>query len=74
MKECFWEKFTQTGRVEDYLSYKGMEICQDVIEKHKENASLVILDGVEDVHNIGAIIRTCVCAGIKGVLIPLFSK
>ena len=37
MKECFWEVFTQTGRVEDYLSYKGMEICQDVIEKHKEN-------------------------------------
>lgn len=42
----------------------------DFISKYKENASLVILDGVEDVHNIGAIIRTCVCAGIKGVLIP----
>ena len=40
MKECFWEKFTQTGRVEDYLSYKGMEICQDVIEKHKENGEV----------------------------------
>ena len=42
----------------------------DFIEKHKENSSLVILDGVEDVHNIGAIIRTCVCAGIDGILIP----
>ena len=32
----------------------------DFIETHTENASLVVLDGVEDVHNIGAIIRTCV--------------
>lgn len=43
---------------------------EDFIEKHKDNSSLVILDGVEDVHNIGAIIRTCVCAGIDGILIP----
>lgn len=42
----------------------------DFIETHSENSSLVVLDGVEDVHNIGAIIRTCVCAGIDGILIP----
>ena len=42
----------------------------DFIETHTENASLVVLDGVEDVHNIGAIIRTCVCAGIDGIMIP----
>ncbi len=42
----------------------------DFIETHKENSSLVVLDGVEDVHNIGAIIRTCVCAGIDGIIIP----
>lgn len=43
---------------------------EEFISKYRENASLVVLDGVEDVHNIGAIIRTCVCAGIKGILIP----
>ncbi len=42
----------------------------EFIETHPENASLVVLDGVEDVHNIGAIIRTCVCAGIDGIMIP----
>lgn len=42
----------------------------DFIESHTNNATLVVLDGVEDVHNIGAIIRTCVCAGIDGILIP----
>jgi len=41
------------------------------IEKHKgEQSSIVLLDGVEDSHNVGAIIRSCVCAGIKGVIIP----
>lgn len=44
----------------------------DFISRHKSKntSSLVILDGVEDVHNIGAIIRTCVCAGVDGILIP----
>ncbi len=32
--------------------------------------NVVILDGVEDSHNVGAIIRTCVCAGIKGIILP----
>ena len=43
---------------------------EDFIATHKENSSIVVLDGVEDVHNIGAIIRTCVCAGVEGILIP----
>jgi 23S rRNA (guanosine2251-2'-O)-methyltransferase len=30
----------------------------------------VVLDGVEDPHNLGAIIRTVECAGAHGVLIP----
>ena len=30
----------------------------------------MILDGVEDSHNLGAIIRTCVCAGVDGIIIP----
>jgi len=42
----------------------------EFIEKKHENASLVILDGVEDSHNLGAIIRTCVCAGVSAIIIP----
>ena len=43
----------------------------DFIERNKnELTSVVILDGVEDSHNLGAIIRSCVCAGVKGIIIP----
>ena len=31
---------------------------------------LVLLDGLEDVHNVGAIIRTAECAGADAVLLP----
>lgn len=49
------------------IQYKDLD---DVLEESHENASLVILDGVEDSHNLGAIIRTCVCAGVSGIIIP----
>ena len=35
-----------------------------------EEEVLVILDHLEDPHNLGAIIRTCEAAGIKGIIIP----
>jgi 23S rRNA (guanosine2251-2'-O)-methyltransferase len=30
----------------------------------------VMLDGIEDPHNFGAIIRSCECAGVDGIIIP----
>ena len=43
----------------------------DFIHFNKDSlSSVVVLDGIEDSHNIGAIIRSCVCAGIKGIIIP----
>lgn len=38
--------------------------------KAKENSLTVILDGVEDPRNLGAIIRVAECAGVDGVFIP----
>ena len=35
-----------------------------------EDVLLVILDGVTDPHNLGAILRTAECAGVHGVIIP----
>lgn len=49
------------------IQYKDLD---DFLEEKHENSSLVILDGVEDAHNFGAIVRTCVCAGVSGIIIP----
>lgn len=35
-----------------------------------ENPFFVLLDGIEDPHNFGAIIRSCECAGVDGIIIP----
>ena len=49
------------------IQYKDLD--EFIQEKH-ENDAVVILDGIEDSHNLGAIIRTCVCAGVAGIIIP----
>lgn len=36
----------------------------------KQDALIVILDHLEDPHNLGAIIRTCEAAGVDGIVIP----
>lgn len=73
------EKFTQWGVNGAEFNHQGV-IAQispikyadldEFLEKKHENESLVILDGVEDSHNLGAIIRTCVCAGVSAIIIP----
>lgn len=43
----------------------------EFLENKKEGYSkVIILDGVEDPHNLGAIIRTSACAGFDAVIIP----
>lgn len=48
--------------VDDYEYYKLDEILDENF--------VVCLDHLEDPHNLGAIIRTCECAGIKAIVIP----
>ncbi|HKC70177.1 MAG TPA: 23S rRNA (guanosine(2251)-2'-O)-methyltransferase RlmB [Terriglobales bacterium] len=46
------------------------EVEEILGRRRGEHALLVVLDGVEDPHNLGAIIRTADGAGVDGVLIP----
>jgi 23S rRNA (guanosine2251-2'-O)-methyltransferase len=49
----------------------GADRLYGSIEDMMEKASLVVvLDGIEDPHNLGAIIRTANCAGADAVIIP----
>ena len=41
----------------------------DFLETAPPNAKLLALDGVQDPHNLGAIIRTCVCAKFDGIIL-----
>lgn len=45
----------------------------DILNADKESGKdpfILILDGVEDPHNLGSIIRVCECLGVSGVVIP----
>ena len=60
------------GFICDTVNFEYSEV--DEILAYAENSGeppfLVILDGIEDPHNLGAIIRTCECAGVHGIIIP----
>jgi len=52
-------------------SEKGYSDVEDLLETRRgEHVFLVVLDGVEDPHNLGAIIRTADAAGADGIVIP----
>lgn len=53
--------------IDDYKTYELDEVLEN-IPKGKMPL-LVMLDGLEDPHNLGAILRTCDCIGVDGVII-----
>src|SRR5215470_12400295 len=47
------------------LSYAGFETLFDA-----EKPLIVVLDGVEDPHNLGAVVRTSEACGASGIVVP----
>lgn len=39
--EEYWDRFVASGKIEDYLYYKGMSICEETINRYKEGDTLV---------------------------------
>ncbi len=42
----------------------------DLVEKRNSPCFILILENIEDPHNLGALIRTALCAGVDYILIP----
>ncbi len=60
------------GYIAETVDFEYCEVS-DILAKAKaknEDAFVVLLDGIEDPHNLGAIIRSCECAGVHGIILP----
>jgi len=67
-----YEEFNHQGVIAQIspITYVDIDDFIDEMSSKEKFSSVVVLDGVEDSHNLGAIIRTCVCAGVDGIIIP----
>lgn len=69
-------QLTQTGKHQGVIAYAAayayseIEDMLKLAEERGEDPFLILLDGIEDPHNLGAIIRTANIAGAHGVIIP----
>ena len=55
--------------ISDY-SYSNLHEILDFSRKSEEKAFILVLDGIQDPHNLGAIIRSAESSGIHGIIIP----
>ena len=51
-------------------TYSTVDEILDEAKNRDEKPFIVVLDHIEDPHNLGAIIRTSLCAGVHGIIIP----
>jgi 23S rRNA (guanosine2251-2'-O)-methyltransferase len=52
------------------FQYSSIEEIAKVATERKEKPFVLILDEIEDPHNLGALIRSAECAGVHGVIVP----
>ena len=52
------------------VTYYRVEDMVPQLFDEGENPFIVVLDGVTDVRNFGAVARTCECAGVSAIVIP----
>jgi len=68
------EKLAQSdmhqGVVAEYIHAEETLSLEDYLDTLGQSALLLILDGVQDPHNLGACLRTAEAAGVHAVIIP----
>ncbi len=51
--------------------YEYFDLDDIIANKKSEKGGFIVLcDGIEDVHNLGSIIRVAECAGVDGIVVP----
>ena len=53
------------------VEYASIETVIPTLFEEGKNPLIVLLDGITDVRNFGSIARTCDCAGVDAVIIPM---
>lgn len=51
-------------------NYVDVDDILAIAQERHEDPFVLLLDGITDPHNLGAILRTAECAGVHGVIIP----
>ncbi len=65
------DKESEEKRHQGVIAFTTDFVYSDLYSLDKgENSLLVLCDGIEDVHNLGSILRVAECAGAAGVIIP----
>ncbi len=70
------DQMSETGKHQGVVAYAaayGYAQVEDILNaarKKNEPPFVILLDGIEDPHNLGAIIRTANQAGAHGIIIP----
>lgn len=62
-----FDKYSHQGIILDIEDFSYVDYKEFL---NVDEAKIVILDHLEDPHNLGAIIRTCEAAGVHGIIIP----
>jgi len=52
------------------IPYKTVDDLFAIAAQREETPWFLALDGLEDPHNLGALLRVCDCAGVHGIIIP----
>ncbi|MHC1736523.1 MAG: 23S rRNA (guanosine(2251)-2'-O)-methyltransferase RlmB [Ignavibacteriaceae bacterium] len=70
-----FNKYTQNPNAQGVVAllasvryYSFSEIIDNC--KQKKNPIILVLDSIQDTHNLGAILRTAECVGVDGVILP----
>ena len=50
--------------------YSSVEAILQTAKDRGEDPFIILLDGITDPHNLGAIIRTAECVGVHGIILP----